>query len=580
MNKGIKKKNHAAMLQAVEPDLRKQVMDQTNAIARGRLDPVFFGEYFLGVRFHPLQKIWLWLTTKTQVERAYALAIQVKCELPHPEKLREHAFLKNILSPSNRFGKTFVTSIKHIWYNFYKIGVSGPPDFVKDVRYSTLNISPHSLQVDAAYRYVIDIFQDKFLYNWHDANGNEIKVRNACRIKNFMVDFKQTRREIVFANNSTLKGVPTGEDQASSLAGTQFAYISYDEAPQSLHLRQELPAKIQSRLIDSGGPLDIIGTPEVDKPSHAYYHRIVKQGLNLDNGFFTLTGALTDNIFIGDSEKQAVLESIKQTDPEKYRQVAFGDFITSGVKLFDNTAIGRLWMEGLYIERGLPDRDYIIDIDWGFSDTGDPTVIYVIDYTELRGKQNSDKENTVYYKVVYRESIKGGDPYAVLARVRILQQDFNDSKIIHDSSSMGGVIIKKMLREMNIRHLYDFVTAKTPKDEMLFMLVRAMNYGRRTEQDEEGIVHEVNPNFGKIRSYLIPDLEDQMGIYKREDKKLEQDEIMALGMGIWYLERKFAGHKTKVFDLNILADKPEQILKVADKGIKTTNVTIRERIIH
>ena len=188
--------------------------------------------------------------------------------------------------------------------------------------------------------------------------------------------------------------------------------------------------------------------------------------------------------------------------------------------------------------------------------------------------------NYVLYRVVFRESIKGGSPYAVLARLKILQQDFNEAKIIHDSSSMGGVIIKKMLREMHVQHLYDFTLAKNPKDEMLFLLARALTFGRKIETLGDGRIGELCPDFGKIRSYLIPELEEQLSNYRMEDKKLEQDEVIALGLPIWYCERKLAGHKTKVFDLNILANRPEQILTApGDKQIKTRSFNIRERII-
>ncbi len=579
-------KNYSKIMDGLE-DMDKTMMQSLALnIAEGRKDPVFFGEYFLGVRFHDLQKIWLWLTTKTKIEEAYLLAQKICAKLPGTlDQLLTHNFLKNILCPSNRFGKTFVTSIKHIWYNFYKIGVTGNPDYIHDVRYSTLNISPHSMQVDAAYRYIIDIFNDRLIYMW---DGK--KCRNNCKIKNFLVDHKETKREIHFSNNTMVKGVPTGEDQASSLAGTQFFYISYDEAPQSLHLRVELPAKIQSRLIDSGGPLDIIGTPEVDKPSHPYYHRLAKMGLNLEKGFFTLTGKLSDNIFLGEKEKSDALESIKQTDPEKYRQVAFGEFITSGAKLFPTVAIERLWWKDNPIlgERGEGGHYYLISADWGFSDTGDPSIFYVIDYTRLMDWLNKVAKPTtapvgIMYEVVFRESIKGGSPYETLARLRILQQDFNDAIIIHDSSSMGGVIITKMLRELSVRHLYDFTIAKNPKDEMLFLLANAMADGRKLETGEDGMIKEVNPNFGKIRSYYIPELEEQLGNYRMDDKKIEQDEVISLGMGIWYLEKKLAGHRTKVFNLNILANKPQDILSIPGEkrktGITEKTFTIRERII-
>jgi len=568
------------MIHELSDEDKTTVLPMTAAIARGRTDPVFFAEYFLGLQFHASQKIWLWLTTKTQIPMAVDLAEAEGIDLPPLHKLLLHPFMKNILCPANRFGKTLVTSIKHIWYNFYKIGCSGPPAYIKDIRYSTLNISPHSMQVDAAYRYIVDIFNDKFIYTWQGK-----KVRNICRIKQFLVNHKQTRREIIFNNNCSIKGVPTGEDQASSLAGTQFFYISYDEAPQSLHLKKELPAKIQSRLIDSGGPLDLIGTPEVDKPSHAYYQRIVKFGVTLKDGFFTLLGKLEDNIFIGEEEKRVTLEAIKQTDPEKYRQVAFGEFISSGAKLLPIIAVNRLFDDSFKLEAGIPGQKYIVGVDWGFSDTGDPTVFYVIDYTELMkllaiGKK--EIKNHVLYRVVFRESIKGASPYAALAKLKILQQDFNDAKIIHDSSSMGGVMIKKMLHEMKVKHLYDFNMAKSPKDEMLFLMLRALTFGRQIETIGDGRIKELNEEFGKVRSYYISELEEQASNYRVDDNKLEQDEVMAFGLPIWYCERKLAGHNTKVFNINILASKAEEILSAPsgkDKKIKTRSFNITERII-
>ena len=579
-----KEKNYNLMARGLDATEKIDSLPVAQAIARGRKDPVFFAEYFLGVYLHDKQKIWLWITTKTQVERGHKLSVEIGMPIAPLEDLLKHPFLKNILAPGNRFGKTVVTAIKHLWYNFYKIGAHGDPDQIMDVRYTTLNISPHSLQVDAAYNYVVDIFADRFLFN--DPITGE-RRRNNCKIKNFLVDHRQTKRELVFANNSKIKGMPTGEDQASGIAGTNYFYISYDECPQSLHLQEELAGKIQSRLIDTGGPLDLIGTPEVDKPSHTYYHRIVKQGLTLDKGFFTVLGGLVSNTFLGKAEKESALESIRQTSPEKYRQVAFGDFIIAGSKMFDTGSISMLWKGETALPMGIAGRRYMLSADWGFSDTGDPTVFYVVDFTELLKCIDLKIKNPNHpiYFVVYRESIKGGSPYDVLARARVLQDSFNDADFIHDSSSMGGVMIKKMLRELNVRHLHDFGMLRSPKDEMLFLLSRAMNYGRKTIVLEDGKIEEANESFGKIRSYHIPELEEQMGNYRMDDKKLEQDEIMSLGMNIWFLEKKLSQHVTKVFELNIFANDPEDILRIPGEKRESKvisinqNKIIRERII-
>jgi len=577
-------KKYAKIISDMKTKEDLDLLDFTEKIAIGRNDPVFFGEEMLGLKFHPAQKIWLWLTTKTQIERAVELAqVTAVTSLPELELLFEHPFLKNILSPSNRFGKTFVTSVKHIWYNFYKIGVTGPPDFIADMRYPTLNISPHSLQVNAAYRYVVDIFEDRFIYEWEGK-----KVRNNCRIKSFLVDHKEVKRELVFDNGAYIKGVPTGEDQASSLAGTQFFYISYDEAPQSMHLEAELPAKIQSRLIDSGGPLDIIGTPEADKPSHAYYQRIATYGLKLKDGFFTMQGKISDNIFIGEKEKNSVLEAIRQTDPEKYKQVAFGKFITVGSKLFDTACIANLWREIPFLDRGEAGHSYVMMTDWGFSDTGDNTVIYVIDYTNLILAREGKYLPQIHgkpYRIVFHETIKGANPYVALARVRIIQQDFNEAEFLHDSNSMGGVIIKKMLRELKTPHQHDLANSNAPKDEILFLFNRAISYGRKPQEGADGEIIELNPDYGKLESPIIPKLEEQMGNYRVDDDKLEQDEVMSLGMGTWWLEKKFEGQKNKVFDINLLASTPEQVLRVHGEkkkrsiSIPTKTITIKERII-
>lgn len=582
------------MVQSSPDHLQKGIRTTAQLIAKGRKDPVFFGEQLLGIQFHSSQKIWLWLTTKTQIQKAVELAIKDKLSLPLFDQYEgifpvdvivktyeQHPFLKNVLCPSNRFGKTFVTSVKHIWYNFYKIGMHGSPEQIRTARYQTLNISPHSMQVDAAYRYIVDFFNDKFVYWWYGK-----RIKNQCKIKGFLKSYKQQKREIVFSNNSSIKGVPTGEDQASSLAGTQFFYISYDEAPQSLHLRAELPAKIQSRLIDSGGPMDIIGTPEVDKPSHGFYFRIVKKGLKVEDGFFTLLGTIMNNPFIRDEEKFKVLESIRQTDEAKYRQVAFGDFISTGAKLFPAQVVDQIFVDESGPEGPVPYHDYLISVDWGFANSGDPTVIYIFDYTEVKKEQGKKPEfgrAHATYRVVYHESMKGASPYVALAKLKILQDDYNQAHIIHDSTSMGGTMIKKMLREMKVRNLHDFYTTggiNGSKDEMLFLFSRSLVYNRKASKDEAGSLVEGNLNFGRLRSMYIPELEEQMTIYTAQDHKIEQDEVMSCGMGVWWLEKKLVPNRVKVYNINILANKPDQILKAShDKSIKTRELKITERII-
>lgn len=579
--------------QAIFNDLPKEkkadALELARTVAAGREDPVIFGEKLLGLKFHPKQKIWMWLTTRTQIKKAYELAAIIDYKLPPLEELEAHGFLKNILRPGNRFGKTFVTAVKHSWYNFYKIGMTGNPKDVALAKYHTLNLSPHSMQVDALYNYIVAFFEETFIYEWPTNSGQ--KVRNICLIKEFLVDKIQTRREIVFANGAKIKGAPTGDDQASSIQGTDYFYISYDEAPQSLHLRSELPAKIQSRLIDSGGPLDLIGTPEVDKPSHQYYSRIVKLGLTLKDGWFTLLGSLDENEFINETKKESALESIRSTDPEKYKQVRFGEFVSAGGKLFPQPVIEKMW-EG-EPQDPMSGHEYLIVTDWGFSDSGDPTITYVLDLTELF----LDPEDFVRFygpdklphaRVVYRNKMEGPDPYVAVATVAAIWENYNSGIFVHDSTSMGGVMLKKMLRSTGIRNIYDFSSDEGLKDEMLFLTSRAMSYRWKDAKIDKQWVPK-HPDFGRIRSFVIPELEEQMGSYRRDDKKLEQDEVMAFSMGVWYIEKKLIRKRIPVFNLNILATNPADIISVPQpkaqqgqepaKEIKTRVININEKII-
>lgn len=554
--------------------LTKEQRELVEMVRTGRRDPVFFAEKILDIELHPKQKLWLWMTTKTQSEKACALGIELKIwDEPGFLSLKEKNpdMMKNVLVPSNRWGKTLVTSVKHIWYNFYKIGVAGTPEHIAKTRCGTFNLSPHSNQCQAAFDYIIDILFSRFTFRGHDAEGKEVSRVNKCLIEDFYVGENKQQRVIMFKNGTSFRTFPTGEDQASSLAGLRALYASYDECAQSLHLKEELPAKIMSRLIDFGGALDLISTPEVDRPSHQYFYHLAKLGLKGEEGWWTLIGSLHDNIFLGVRERDAVANAIKTTDPAKYRQVVYGEFVTTGKKMFDSLVIERLWDEDAPRLPALG-RQYLVSIDWGFADTGDPTVIYVLDFSPLKIGGVEFKNR---YRVAYRESIRGGSPFAVLARARMLQREWNDAYLIHDSGNMGGIMIRKMLAELNVHKVVDF-SASGDKGDMLFCLLMCMTDGRRVEYGKEGEVIDRNPEFGRLRSYHIPELEEQLGNYQYNpdkgvsDKRIEQDEVMALGMGVWWLERKYNRSKVKMGDFNPLA--PEIKLILPEKAVQALSM--------
>lgn len=584
-------------IEKIEKSLTPEQLELLGHIKAGKKDPVYFAYHLLGVELHPKQKVWLWVTTKTCLQQAMELGIILKLwdELQFTTLMKNNPdMLRNVLVPSNRWGKTLITSVKHIWYCFYKTGVQGDPKHIAATRCGTLNLSPHSNQCQAAYEYILDILFSKFTFRSVEMQpderpgfeGKEVEVMvskvNKCLIGDFYVSDNRQWRQINFKNGTSFRAIPTGEDQASSLAGMRFLYISYDECAQSLHLKAELPAKIMSRLIDFGGTMDLISTPEVDKPSHQYFFHIAKLGLEGADGWFTLIGNLMDNVFLGAKERDAVANSIRQTDPAKYRQVVYGEFVTTGKKMFDSIVIERLWDEEVPRLPAL-NHQYLLAVDWGFADTGDPTVMYVIDFTPVKLPNGEIAKNR--YRIAYREAIRGGSPFTVIARVRMLQREWNGAKLIHDSGNMGGVMIKKMLAELGVHDVIDF-SASGDKSDMLFCLLVALTDGRRVEYGPEGQVLERNPEFGRIRAYYIQELEEQMGNYQYNpdkgvsDKRIEQDDVMALGMGIWWLERKHNRSVVKMGDFNPLAPDLKNIFpEKAVRELSIHSISIPERRI-
>lgn len=559
----IAKESIEKILSSLTPEQRTLYFQ----VKQGKHDPVYFAKAILGVELHPKQMVWLWVTTKTQTHNAAALGIHLKLWDYNKFKELQKAnpqMLKNILIPSNRWGKTLITAVKHLWFNYYKVGVQGTVDHIKKTRCGTLNLSPHSNQAQACYEYILDILFSKFTFQVPDPDtpGRMLSRVNECKIGDFYISDSKQRRTITFKNGTVFKAVPTGEDQASSLAGMRFLYISYDECAQSIHLKEELPAKIMSRLIDFGGPMDLISTPEVDKPSHQYFHHIAKLGLEFKNGWFTLLGNLLDNTFLAPTERDQVAEAIRQTDPAKYRQVVYGEFVTTGKKMFDSLVIERIWDEDRqrYPE---PGKDYLLWADWGFADTGDPTVFYVLDYTPQRQIDGTMAKNR--YRIAYRESIRGGDPFTVLARFRMLIQEWGAKRYGHDSGNMGGIIVKKMLKSMGLNDLIDF-SATGDKGDMLFCLIVTLTDERKVTYDSEGKPTDHNPHFGRLRSYYIPELEEQLGNYQYNpdkgvsDKRIEQDDVMCLGMAVWWLERKHNRSTVKMGNFNPLSPDIKNIL--------------------
>src|SRR3990167_2537923 len=430
------------LVSTLPAEAKRAFVEMLEQYQRGREDIVYFSEELLGVPLNAFQKNFLAHSTTPRnlwMERFGTLV----------EDIGGMLFGRNIAHPSNQVGKTVMIAVKHIWMNFYKIGLDLDGALIMETHYQTLNISPHTRQVRQCFQHAEEILEERFLI---DEDGKKRINKLAPLLKNFMVGENVNLGEIRFSNKSIFYSVPTGQDQAASLAGAQFGYISYDECAQSLHLEAELGAKILSRLIKYGVSIDLISTPEVDSPSHQYYLHIVKMGEAGREGWWALGGRLDDNIFISQIQRERVKADLLSTDKKKYRQVVFGEFITGGKRYFEPAEIENLWkLKGkLQCQVG---GKYLLVADWGMSDTGDESVFKVFDYSEwlMRGR----------IRIAAHEKIRGGSPQMQFALLRTLYDLFTwvDEKtgaltfpiFVMDAGALGGVVIKKLLFQLKPR---------------------------------------------------------------------------------------------------------------------------------
>ncbi len=503
------KQNLENQFRDLDTDQKSFVTEVQDAMERGYNDPEFFSMYFLGLPLHP-----------GQVE-----FLKMSDPIANPNSTR-----KNILVPCNRWGKTVALAIKHIRFNFYKLLADRDMELeaLKQLRYATLDLSPHSNQVTACANYIFDILHSRFVTI---VDGK--KRVNKCKIESFFVSKNDSKNSIKFSNGSGFFGASTGEDQAASLAGRQFGYISYDECVFSHHLRTELPGRIMSRTVDYNAPIDLVSTFDAEARSQQYFFRLAKEALKGKNDWYCKKGIYTDNTFISLEIKEASKIKIRNEDYNKYRQVFLGEAVPSSIKVFDPEMVDRVFDDNLRPQIPIYGREYLISVDWGGSDQGDPSVFMVFDYSSKP------------YRIVYHEIMKGGSPSLQFAALKNLQGQYNNAKIIMDTNALGGVIIKKMLNEMGVL-TYDFKAHGGEKGDAVAQLKMVMSRNRMLRDDGDNIIDD-NPNFGELRSYYIAELEEQLGAYEIKDEKLEQDMVVVAYQAMWFLEKKYRSSGTQKY---------------------------------
>ena len=488
-------------------------------------DPVEFARIILGIDLHPGQIEWIRNSTKRV----------------------------NILRPGNRYGKTFVAAIKHIWHCMCKPRLDGKVltnnEWLR-VEYQVLNFGPTYELGRGALQMARDIVQGNILLPTLQTNHSLLKdwaiVEDRC-------DAAQLPY-LGFITGAKLLGRSYSE-MGAAFKMKGLAFVAGDECADIDELWTFVNNTLLPRVVSFNGTIDLVGTPQPE--GHDYMRMIEmaeddmkRSDYNTVGMFYTQKGRMYDNVYL---PKIAIQEVERIADPIMREQIINGEYVEIGDKYFGFERIQNAVDPNLQlVEYGEPGRLYITSADFagGESVWTDFTVILTLDYT---------KEP---YTIVNFKRFKGGD-VPIPMQYKLVEETVKafGSKLIIDSSALGGKNALAFLGHLNpISQEYGPTKSSTLKADMLATLKIAFDGGqsdtmKREREIVDGNWTEKKTAWGLLRIPNLTAIISELQNYKLDDDKVRNDIVMALAMAMFYVERRRPRTiRRRAVDIDFLVD--------------------------
>ena len=419
--------------------------------------------------------------------------------------LREGNAYINVLVPGNRWGKSTVIAMRHIWHCMFKVG--GKPSGKH-----TWATMPYET-ISAAY----SADQAMIVY------GEALRLLKHPAIAPFVTRVRTTPFPSIRFYNGAVFHCRSAHDGGKYLDGHAYRYVSIDEAGWIEDLKQLMNQVILMRLA-GGGMVDLIGTPKGFGDLYWYANR----GLRGVEGYTCQRGSIFDNPYLPAEDIKRRDELLQHSDPRLREQVIFGEFVSSEGMAFTQDQLDNAFDPSLpahqdYVEghRYAQAWDLGRKTDYTVGITLDVTAkpYAVVDFTRL---------NRVPWETIYETIAAKRKEYRV------------HSPVIDASGPMGDVV-EEELTKRGIFVDPVKISSGERKVNLVNTLQSALDYGReqigeRDWLDEAGMIHKVpdlappGDGWGLLRLPAIPALLDEMGRYQLDDRNLQQDCVMALAL--------------------------------------------------
>jgi hypothetical protein len=490
-------------------------------IQKGRNDPIFFIENFLGMSLHKGQKKLL----RKSMQGVREL-VEAHNTSPDSEETWELT-RRFILSCANRWGKTAAISCLQLWFLFYKFGIkTKTQEEWFDIEYRTANIAPFSSLTEPVFIAMRQIMTSTYPIK---DRLTGMMTTNKCKIEPFYREEKtinSTPYKLYFANNSYIEHLSLMGGKGDNLQGKPYGLITYDEAPRSDHLQIELDNSILGRLLDWTAPLFLVGTTDQNSKSLIYWSNIHKEGLIGVNSSYTQEGSIYENEFMT-AEEVSDHEKMLEGNPLR-DQMLLGKIIFGTQTIFPGQDIEDAQDEelnnGVRYQEG---HKYIVCIDTAIG--SDEMVYHVLDVTSKP------------YKKVWTEAVKGS--------ARSPQMHLNVLCNLWDSYRNGDNI-------EGIMETFNGESARFYEDLPPYIKVKMQTFGswqpnklttdnhnpiaKRTNQIKKADIIVALKKALAAHNIKIPKTDfrliEQLLVYREDDKGLATDRVIALCLGVWLAE--------------------------------------------
>lgn len=475
-------------------------------LLKGRKDPVFFAKRWLGIDLHPGQVAW--------VEGIAA----------RDDSGWRPKYLTTVCSAGNRAGKTLGMAVAVFHSAFYKLGVQPPDGTEKDAMrwqsspYEWYHVGIQQETAELVHREISMILE----------GGHPAQRGRGCplitEVGKVVEHTKKYRGEYLWLQFHPLVGganvhFRTTQDKAKALLGKDMNGISFDEAAFEPHLIQIYQEVLNLRRLSTGGQLHFIGTPTEGINDYAdLWGMGDPKNIDRDPQFFSFRLSTRDNVGYGLSA-DTFDAIIRQQSEYLVPQNIDGYFIEARDAYFSSEAIEQCFVDTIPPEAS-PERKhrYVQGCDPGIS--SDSTWTIMIDHTApnrmlgVRARTRTGKQTIQAIVNMVREGHL------------LYNQDMSTCTTIVDETGFGGKLFKQEFAVIRPLRGYDFGGTKSKKLELLSDLKAAI--------DKRMILFPRQGVWMQLRRQLLS--------YKLDDKKLEQDAVMALAVAVKHAIRNQSGY--------------------------------------